>query len=245
MERLAENQLRQGTSSQQYIVTGANELAILLSDLLNNMQMQMSAKGSGKGKGKPGEGEGGGGQGFQLPDIIEKQKSLSEEMKEGMKEGKAGKEGKEGEGEKGKGKGEGKGEGEGDGDGEGDSNGQKGDNGRDGKKGKEGDDDSEDMNGKLFEIYKQQQQLRQQLEDRLSKEGLKGKGGDLLRKMEGIEQQLLDKGFNERTLEKMLNLQYELLKLTRLILSKVKKAKGSLEPTHTIMRISLSCLQKI
>jgi hypothetical protein len=31
--------------------------------------------------------------------------------------------------------------------------------------------------------------------------------------MEGIEQQLLDKGFNQQTLEKMLNLQYELLKL--------------------------------
>ena len=31
--------------------------------------------------------------------------------------------------------------------------------------------------------------------------------------MEGIEQQLLDKGFNRRTLEKMLNLNYELLKL--------------------------------
>lgn len=193
MERLAENQTRQGISSQQYVVTGANELAILLSGLLNNMQMQMSGSGSGKGKGKPGKGQGGGGQGFQLPDIIEKQKSLSEEMKEGMEEGK------------------GKGEGEG----EGDSSGQNGENGRNGKEGENGEGDSEDMNGKLFEIYKQQQQLRQQLEDRLSKEGLKGKGGDLLRQMEGIEQQLLDKGFNERTLQKMLNLQHELLKLDK------------------------------
>lgn len=221
MERLAENQARQGISSQQYVVTGANELAILLSGLLNNMQMQMSGSGSGKGKGKPGKGKGGGGQGFQLPDIIEKQKSLSEEMKEGMDKGKAGKEGKEGEGEKGEGKGKGKGEeegegeGEGNGQGEGDRGGQDGENGRNGKEGENGDGDNEDMNGKLFEIYKQQQQLRQQLEDRLSKEGLKGKGGDLLRKMEGIEQQLLDKGFNERTLQKMLNLQYELLKLDK------------------------------
>ena len=71
------------------------------------------------------------------------------------------------------------------------------------------------MNGELFEIYKQQQQLRQQLEDRLSKEGLNGNGGDLLREMEGIEQQLLDKGFNQRTLERMLNLKYELLKLDK------------------------------
>ena len=51
--------------------------------------------------------------------------------------------------------------------------------------------------------------------NKLSKEGLDGKGGDILKKMEGIEQQLLDKGFNERTLEQMLNLKYELLKLDK------------------------------
>ena len=51
------------------------------------------------------------------------------------------------------------------------------------------------------------------MQDRLSKEGLDGKGGQIIKEMEGIEQQLLDKGFNQRTLERMLNLQYELLKL--------------------------------
>jgi len=217
LDRLAQNQVRQGISSQQYTVTGANELAVLLSDLLNGMQAQMMGKGSGKGgKGKPGKGEGDG-QGFQLPDIIKKQESLSEKMKEGMDKGKEGKEGKEGKG-KGDGKGEGQGEGQGEGDGEG--NGENGENGRNGKGNKDGENgqgegDNEDMNGELYEIYKQQQQLRQQLEDRLSKEGLNGKGGDLLRQMEGIEQQLLEKGFNQRTLEKMLNLQYELLKLDK------------------------------
>lgn len=217
LDRLAQNQFREGISSQQYTVTGANELANLLSDLLNNMQMQMPGMGSGSGKGKPKPGQGQGqGQGFQLPDIIEKQESLSEKMKEGMEKGKEGESGKEGEkGKEGDGgkEGEGKGKGE-DGGGEGEGNGQGGENGRDGKAG-EGEGDNEDMNGELFEIYKQQQQLRQQLEDRLSKEGLDGKGGDLLREMEGIEQQLLDKGFNKRTLEKMLNLKYELLKLDK------------------------------
>lgn len=211
LERLAENQIRHGISSQQYTITGANELAVLLSELLNNMQnqMQMSGSGSGSGKGK-GKGEGNGeGQGFQLPDIIEKQESLSEKMKDGMQKGKQGKGGKEGEGE-------GEGEGQGDGDGSGDGKGNSGENGRDGDSdGREGDGDSEDMNGKLYEIYKEQQQLRQQLQDRLSKEGLQGKGGDLLRKMEDIEKQLLDKGFNQRTLQKMLNLKYELLKLDK------------------------------
>ena len=213
LERLAENQMRQGISSQQYTVTGANELAVLLSDLLNNMQnqMQMSGAGSGSGKGK-GQGQGNGdGQGFQLPDIIEKQESLGNKMKEGMQEGKDGKGGKEGEGRR-KGRGKGRGEGEGDGEGKG----TKGENGRDGKgENGNGEGENEDLNGKLYEIYKEQQLLRQQLEDRLSKEGLKGKGGDLLRKMEDIEKQLLDKGFDQRTLQKMLSLKYELLKLEK------------------------------
>ncbi len=207
LDRLAQNETRQGIGNQQYTITGANDLAVLLSDILGNMQMQMSmAMGSGSGKGKPSPGQGSGG-GFQLPDIIEKQESLGEKMKEGMKKGKKGS------------KGEGKGEGEGDGDGDG--NGQDGENGKDGQKGnekggdKEGTGDSEDMNGEIFEIYKQQQELRNQLQDRLSKEGLKGNGGDLLKKMEGIEQQLLDKGFNQNTLQQMLNLKYELLKLDK------------------------------
>jgi hypothetical protein len=196
LERLAENRVRHGTSSQQYTITGANELAVFLSELLNNMQnqMQMNSSGKGKGQGKgKGEGEGDGG-GFQLPDIIKKQESLSEKMKEGMGQGKS----------EGSGNGGESGEGQGDGDnGENGRTGKDGNNGEsgDGKGGDEGNDGedgegySEDMNGELYEIYKQQQQLRNQLRDRLSKEGLKGRAGDILREMEGIEQQLLEKGF--------------------------------------------------
>jgi chemotaxis protein histidine kinase CheA len=207
LERLAQNQSRQGIGNQQYTVTGANDLAVVLSEILSNMQMQMSmsmGSGSGKGTPKPGSGSSGG---FQLPDIIKKQESLSEKMKEGMNKGKKGSKGE--------------GEGEGDGDGSGDGNGENGENGRDGKNGnekgdnKEGNGNSEDLNGELFEIFKQQQDIRNQLQDRLSKEGLNGKGGDLLKKMEGIEQQLLDKGFNQNTLQQMLNLKYELLKLDK------------------------------
>ena len=207
LERLAQNQSRQGIGNQQYTITGANDLAVMLSEILSNMQMQMSmsmGSGSGKGTPKPGSGSSGG---FQLPDIIKKQESLSEKMKEGINKGKKGSKGE--------------GEGEGDGDGSGDGNGENGENGRDGKNGnekgdnKEGNGNSEDLNGELFEIFKQQQDLRNQLQDRLSKESLNGKGGDLLKKMEGIEQQLLDKGFNQNTLQQMLNLKYELLKLDK------------------------------
>ena len=207
LERLAQNQSRQGIGNQQYTITGANDLAVMLSEILSNMQMQMSmSMGSGSGKGTPSPGSGSSG-GFQLPDIIKKQESLSEKMKEGMNKGKKGSKGE--------------GEGEGDGDGSGDGNGENGENGRDGKNGnekgdnKDGNGNSEELNGELFEIFKQQQDLRNQLQNRLSKEGLNGKGGDLLKKMEGIEQQLLDKGFNQNTLQQMLNLKYELLKLDK------------------------------
>nr|WP_042492340.1 DUF4175 family protein [Aequorivita sublithincola] len=215
LDRLAQNETRQGIGNQQYTVTGANDLAVLLSDILSNMQMQMAmGTGSGSGKGMPSPGSGDG-HGFQLPDIIKKQEGLSEKMEEGMKKGKKGKKG-EGEG-KGVGKGEGEGEGDGKGDGKGEGDGQ----GKDGQKGNkeggenEGKSESEQMNGEIFEIYKQQQELRNQLQDRLSKEGLNGNGGNLLKKMEGIEQQLLDKGFNQNTLQQMLNLKYELLKLDK------------------------------
>jgi len=214
LERLAENRIRNGISSQQYTITGANELAILLSELLGNMQsqMQMQSPGQGKGKGK-GQGQGEG-DGFQLPDIIKKQQSLSEKMKDGMTKGSG-----EGNGESGESGGEGKGSK--------DENGRSGKDGSSGKSGEgeggeggeggqdgnEGDSYNEDLNGDLYEIFKQQEQLRNQLKDRLSKEGLDGRGGDLIKEMEGIEQQLLDKGFNQRTLERMLKLEYELLKL--------------------------------
>ncbi len=209
LDRLADNQLRQGISSQQYTITGANELAVLLSEILGNMQNMMSmgsGKGSSKGKGK-GQGKGEGeGKGFQLPDIIEKQESLNKKMEEGVGKEK-GKKGKEGQGE---------GEGEGDGSGENGKNGKNGKGNKDGnQEGKEGNSLGEEMNGQLYEIYKQQQMLRQQLEDRINQLGNKGNAGELLRKMEEVEQQLLDKGFNQQTLEKMLNLKHELLKLDK------------------------------
>ncbi len=218
LERFADNQLPKGISSQHYTITGANELAILLSEILGNMQDQMSMSSSGKGKGKgkgmgKGEGEG---EGFQLPDIIKKQESLNKKMEEGMsKDGDKGKDGEEGKGKQGQGEGEGQGEGQGEGDGSGEG-GKKGKGNKDGnQKGKEGYGNSEEMNGQLFEIYKQQQQLRQQLEDRLKEVGYKGNAGNLLKEMKDIEQKLLDQGFNQETLQQMQNLKHELLKLDK------------------------------
>jgi hypothetical protein len=142
---------------------------------------------------------------------------LNKEMEEGTKKGDKGKskegEGKEGkEGESGEG-----GEGE-----NGNSEGSQGKNGKDGKNGKEGKDgkqqgdgegSNEDMNGELYRIYQQQQQLRQALENRLGEAGIKGEGKMLLQKMEEIEMDLLNKGFTNQTLQKMMDLQHRLLKM--------------------------------
>lgn len=201
--QLSENQIYQGISSQQYTITSTNELASFLSDVLDNMNMQMNPS-MGKGQG----------QGQQLPDIIMSQDELNKKMEEGMKKGEKGKKPKEGEnGESGEGEKEQDGE-----------NG-KPKGGKDGKEGKEGkqqgdgegegqgEGDSEMQNGELYEIYQRQQQLRQALEQRLGKDGKKGLGGELLKKMEEIELDLINKGFTNQTLQKMMELQHQLLKL--------------------------------
>ncbi|GAL62311.1 glutamyl-tRNA synthetase [Algibacter lectus] len=207
LDLLAENRLYQGVSNQQFAITAANNLANILSDVLDNMQESMSMS---MGKGQDGD--------MQLPDIIMSQEQLNKMMQEGMKKGENGKpksgEGKkEGEGEK---DGEGKKEGEDGKDGSGGDQEGKGENGN--KPGEGQDGFSEDLNGELFKIYQQQQELREALEEQLNKEGKFGKGGNgdkLVKQMEDIELELLNKGFNNRTLQKMMQLKHQLLKLER------------------------------
>ncbi|MFD2917057.1 DUF4175 family protein [Psychroserpens luteus] len=206
--QLSENQLYQGVSSQQYTITATNELASFLSDVLDNMNQEMN----------PSMGQGQG-QGEQLPDIIMSQEELNKKMEEGMKKGEKGKKPKEGEnGESGEGK-EGEKEGE-DGKPKGGKDGKSGKDGEkkgegEGKGGEgEGEGDSEFQNGELYQIYQKQQQLRQALEKRLEKDGIKGgPGGQLLKDMEEIELDLINKGFTNQTLQKMMELQHQLLKL--------------------------------
>jgi len=213
LERLAENRMYQGVGSQQYALTSSNNLADFLSKVLDNMQNQMSM------------GQGQGDQDQQLPDIIKSQQQLNEEMKKMMEEGKKDGEKKDGEqkkpGEDGqKQDGKPKKPGEGEKQGEGDPKQQEG-----GQQ-QEGEGQGQEMNSEqLYEIYKKQAQLRQQLEENLrradeqlgEKDGKKGKGGKagdkLVKMMEQIEQELLEKGFTQRTMQKMTQLQHELLKL--------------------------------
>ena len=71
LENLAENKVNPGVTNQQYTMTAANDLADLLSDVLDNLQQQSQSQGSGKGKkGEP----------ISLPDIIKKQQELLDEI---------------------------------------------------------------------------------------------------------------------------------------------------------------------
>lgn len=136
---------------------------------------------------KPGNGKGKGkGKSFSLPDIIKKQNELMKKMKEGIQKNNKG---KPKEGKDGKKKGE-----------------------KEGKSGKQGGD----INGELYEIYKQQSELRQQLEDAIKAGGNKnGKAKQALKKMEQLENEILENGFNQKNINKMQQLNYELLKLDK------------------------------
>lgn len=190
LETLAEAIVSKGVSHQQYAVSASNRLADMLSDILNNMQMQMSGSGSGgKGMPKPGQGQGG----AQLPDIIQKQKGLAEKMKDGLEKGTE--EGGEQPGDKGKQKGQQPGEGQ----------------------GGSGSGDGEENARELMEIYKEQRRLREQLQDALQKQGLTPDGKKVLDQMKDAEKQIINKGFKNEVLQKILNIQYEMLKLEKAI----------------------------
>jgi hypothetical protein len=184
LESLSDSQVQRGLSQQQYAISSANKLADLLSDSLNSMQMQMS--GSSGGKPKPGKGSG-----MQLPDIIKKQGELADKMKQGAKLGNKSGEGKKPGDSQNKGSQSGKGQGQnGDTDGEG-----------------EGDAKA------TMDIYKEQKQLREALQEELNKKGLGNNGQNALEQMKQLEKQLLNRGFNNESLQRTNNIKQELLKL--------------------------------
>ncbi|WP_297806152.1 DUF4175 family protein [uncultured Polaribacter sp.] len=193
LENFSENRFDNGVSNQRYVMTSVNNLAHYLSNILSSMKNSMSMK---MGKGKKGKG-------FSLPDLIQKQGELSKKMEKGMKPGqkpdgnkKEGKDGKRG----------GK-EGKEDILGEGKENGSRA-----------GEKKKDDLDGEIYEIYKQQSLLRQELQEQIrqSENGdniMNSKATKALKKMEDLENEILKNGFNAATLQKMQHLNYELLKL--------------------------------
>ena len=217
LENLVESNVSRGISHQQYTISSANKLADMLSDVLNSMQMSLS--GSGKGKPKPSSGKGE----MQLPDIMMKQKGLGEKMKDGMKKGKESgkKEGEGKEGESGEKPGQKRGQKPGQKPGQSGSGGE----GGDGEEGKDGEGNAKE----IMEIYKEQRQLREALQKELNKKGMTGNGQNALDAMKDIEKQLLKQGFKNETLQKALNLNYELLKLDKAMQQQGEEEKRQAE----------------
>ncbi|PRZ26236.1 DUF4175 family protein [Flavobacterium granuli] len=84
------------------------------------------------------------------------------------------------------------------------------------KTGKNSNQDGKDGEGDaqaIMEIYKEQQRLREALEKELNKQGLGSSGQSTLEKMKQLEKQLLNKGFNNATMQKVLDIKQDLLKL--------------------------------
>ena len=214
LENFSEGRFDNGVSNQRYVMTSANNLSDYLSTMLNNMKNASMKMGAGK-KSK----------GFSLPDIIKKQGELSEKIKKGREKSKelARKPGKNLGEEKGDGK-------------KGEKPGKKDETGKNinesnkGGLGEKGTGQNDDLDGELYEIYKQQTQLRQQLQTAIkeSEKGNKkniGQVKKVLKSMEQLENEILENGFSARTIQKMQQLNYDLLKLDKAVLEQGKENK--------------------
>ncbi|MGI9545808.1 MAG: hypothetical protein ACR2MM_01120, partial [Flavobacteriaceae bacterium] len=224
VESIVEGRIYQGVSYQQYVLTSANNLADFLANLLDNMQQSM------------GSGGGSGGEDFQLPDIIKGQEQIGEKMGEMSGQGKQGQKGQEqsGEGKEGQGSKEGEGEES--------PNGDSGKNGQEssGKGQKENGDKTGSGQGsgqeesleEIYEIYKEQQMIRERLEKQLEdmmRARDKQLAKKLLRQMEDFENDLLQNGITERTISKANNIHHQLMRLENAALSQGQKEERKSE----------------
>ncbi|PIB39399.1 phage holin family protein [Maribacter sp. 4G9] len=237
LESVAEGQIYQGVSYQKYVLTASNSLADFLAHVLENMQQSMQM----------GQGSGQSQDGFQLSDIIKQQQSLGEKMgesgsqgqsgQEGNQKGNQGKDGNQGgkQGSQGQNGNQGQQGNEGN---EGSGQGQSGQSGE-GKNGSNGQNQdfgiSQDSGGmsekelqEIYEIYQEQQRIKQELEQQLQNminEGDRKLGEKLLRQMEDFQNDLLENGITQRALSKANTIEYELLKLENATLKQGKKTE--------------------
>ncbi|WP_210423625.1 DUF4175 family protein [Croceivirga thetidis] len=222
LENIAENQVYQGASYQQYVLSSSNSLADYLAKMLDNMQQSMM-QGQGQGQGE----------GFQLPDIIKAQEQLGEKMGQISGEGQGQKEGSDSSQD-----------GQGDG-GQNNKNSSEGELNKEGGQGKQGDgEDGKSESGKgnqgyssgeglseqsldeIYEIYKEQQTIREALERQLTdliSNPDNQLAKKLVRQMESFENDLLENGITKRTVNKMNTIQHELMKLENAAIEQGKK----------------------
>ena len=177
---------------------------------------------------KAGSGSSGQGSDFQLPDIIKGQQELGDKMGQKPGQGSSGKQGqenKEGEGQSNEAEQGENGEKQGN-QGKNESNEGKG-RGEQGEENGSGSGDGEEENlSEIYEIYKQQQKIREMLEKQLSdmiRASDKQLAQKLIRQMEDFENDLLRNGITERTINKANSIQHQLLELENAALSQGKE----------------------
>lgn len=211
LELFSENRAFEAAGAQQYAVTATNNLADMLSNVLNSMEMQMEMS-TGKGEGD-----------MQLPDIIMSQEELQNQAgNEQKRQGEGSTSGSEGENKEGEDSSEfqknskgtnGKMPGQGQGEGADRSNGKSGSNSKQGASGAF--PDSEESSEALMRLYQKQNDLRQSLERLLNDKGNSPEGNTALEMMKKIEQSIVNQGISAQTQAEMQALKYQLLKLER------------------------------
>lgn len=215
---LEQRYVQQATSDQQYVMTGANNLALILNEMLQSLMEQQAEQQGKEGGGscnKPGQGKkpgkkpgkGGQGMGMQLGDVITKQQKLGSAMQQlmdkmgkGKKPGEEGKEGKDGKNGK---------------------DGKDGKEGKEGKDGKEGNGESEMGGGEsemMARIAAGQAALRKQLSDINNQLRKDGKSNPNLTKIQEDMDRNETDIVNRRITQDMLRRQSEIM--TRLLEAK-------------------------
>ncbi len=101
LEYLQDRNVSYAQSSQQYVMTSVNNLALILAESLQQMQQQMQSKSCKSGKGgkcsKPGNGKPSAATMKQMQEKLNKQmEALKKQMEEGKKKGETGKKGENG-----------------------------------------------------------------------------------------------------------------------------------------------------
>jgi hypothetical protein len=90
------------------------------------------------------------------------------------------------------------------------------------------------LEGELYQIYQQQSQLRQELQNALKNVKRNGNPAarKILKSMEQLENEILEKGFNPATIQKMQQLKYNLLKLDKAAFEQDKDTKRKSTTNH-------------
>jgi len=206
--------VRQAASYEQFVMTGYNNLAVMLMESLKNVQQKMNQQSSSSPKnGKmcenPKPGNSGKSQKGKGSKLSEKQKELGEKLQQMQKEGKQGKSGSKKDGGK-------------------DSKGGKGDpksgeNGKPNSKGSSGEGDSKEASGERIsdkewvEMVLMQEELRRKIEalrKEMLKEGKTGQAANLFeaeKLMEEQEKNWVEKKFDAQMMWRQKQIETRLL----------------------------------